>query len=51
VKGSIKLELADAVYLLDAGDSITFRSDVPHRLVNAHDDVSELVWINRASGI
>ena len=51
LKGSIKLELADTVYLLRPGDGITFRSDVPHRVVNVHDEVSELIWINGAAGI
>jgi transcriptional regulator with XRE-family HTH domain len=51
LKGSIKLELADTVYLLGPGDGITFRSDVPHRVVNVHDEVSELIWINGAAGI
>jgi quercetin dioxygenase-like cupin family protein len=51
LKGAIKLELADTVYLLEPGDGITFRSDVPHRVVNVHHDVSELIWINGAAGI
>jgi transcriptional regulator with XRE-family HTH domain len=51
LKGSIRLELADTVYLLGPGDGITFRSDVPHRVVNVHDDVSELIWINGSAGI
>jgi transcriptional regulator with XRE-family HTH domain len=51
LKGSVRLELADTVYLLDPGDGITFRSDVPHRVVNVHKDTSELIWINGAAGI
>jgi transcriptional regulator with XRE-family HTH domain len=51
LKGSVKLELADTVYLLEAGDGITFRSDVPHRVVNVHSEPSELIWINGAAGI
>jgi transcriptional regulator with XRE-family HTH domain len=51
LKGSVKLELADTVYVLESGDGITFRSDVPHRVVNVHNDISELIWINGASGI
>jgi uncharacterized cupin superfamily protein len=51
VRGAIKLELADAVYLLEPGDGITFRSDVPHRVLNVHNGTSELIWINGASGI
>jgi transcriptional regulator with XRE-family HTH domain len=51
LQGSIKLELADTVYLLEPGDGITFRSDVPHRVVNVHDGPSELIWINGAAGI
>jgi transcriptional regulator with XRE-family HTH domain len=51
LRGEVRLELADAVYLLESGDGITFRSDVPHRVVNVHDDTSELIWINGPTGI
>lgn len=51
VRGAIRLELADAVYLLEPGDGITFRSDVPHRVLNVHNGPSELIWINGPTGI
>lgn len=51
LKGSIKLELASTTFLLEPGDGITFRSDVPHRVVNVHKGMSELIWINGPGGI
>lgn len=51
LKGSVKLELASTSYLLEPGDGITFRSDVPHRVVNLHNGMSELIWINGPTAI
>ncbi|MGH7141006.1 MAG: cupin domain-containing protein, partial [Pirellulales bacterium] len=51
LKGSITLELASTTYLLEPGDGITFRSNVPHRVVNVHKGMSELIWINGPKGI
>jgi transcriptional regulator with XRE-family HTH domain len=43
--GSVKLELASDVFLLEQQDSIIFRSSVPHRIVNVHPGRSEVLWI------
>jgi quercetin dioxygenase-like cupin family protein len=51
IRGALKLELADAVYLLEPGDGITFRSDVPHRVLNVHNGTTALIWINGPTGI
>jgi transcriptional regulator with XRE-family HTH domain len=51
LKGSVKLELASTTYLLEPGDGITFRSDVPHRVVNVHPGTSELIWVNGPTAI
>ena len=42
--GSVKLELGEGVFLLEAGDSIVFRSSVPHRVVNIGNSASTLLW-------
>jgi transcriptional regulator with XRE-family HTH domain len=48
--GSVKLELSSDVFLLEAGDSIVFRSSVPHRVVNVGRERSEALWVIGPSG-
>jgi transcriptional regulator with XRE-family HTH domain len=43
--GSVKLHLANDVLLLEGGDSISFRSSVPHRVVNAAPEPSVVLWV------
>jgi transcriptional regulator with XRE-family HTH domain len=43
--GSVKLELAQDVFLLESGDSIVFRSSVPHRVVNVDASASKVLWV------
>ena len=43
--GSVKLELGTDVFLLEKGDSIVFRSSIPHRVVNISNTGSVLLWI------
>ena len=45
IRGTVQLELGDEVFELEAGDSIDYRSAVPHRISNAGDDVAEVMWI------
>lgn len=42
--GTLRLELGEETYVLDAGDSITFDSGTPHRLSNAGDITVRAVW-------
>ena len=46
IRGRLKVSLGDEVYFLNEGDAIQFPSSIPHRIANAHDDVTEYVWIN-----
>ncbi len=46
LQGRVKVWLDDDVFFLDAGDSIWFPSDIPHRIANAANGVSEYVWVN-----
>lgn len=46
LEGEIEVELEDRVYLLKPGDSITFRSDVPHRLSNRGKKMAKGIWVN-----
>ena len=46
IKGRLKVSLGDEVYFLNEGDAIQFPSSIPHRIANAHDGITEYVWIN-----
>ena len=45
LRGSVRLELGDDVHELEPGDSILYRSSTPHRIVNAGEDLAEVMWI------
>jgi transcriptional regulator with XRE-family HTH domain len=45
IRGTVQLELGDDLFELEAGDSIDYRSAVPHRISNLGDDVAEVMWI------
>jgi transcriptional regulator with XRE-family HTH domain len=46
LSGRLELHLAEDVFVLDTGDSFSFKSDVPHRYVNPGPGKAELVMIN-----
>lgn len=46
LEGGMELELEDKTYHLKPGDSITFRSDIPHRLNNKGKKLARGVWVN-----
>lgn len=43
--GRVHVQLGDHVFELAQGDSIDYRSSTPHRVVNAGDDVAEVIWV------
>src|ERR687888_555482 len=43
--GTIELHLGQEVHELGAGDSIDYRSSIPHRVVNAGNAVAEVMWV------
>lgn len=43
--GAIKIELGDDVLMLEVGDSISFRSSVPHRVSNIASGESTVLWV------
>ncbi|MER7797578.1 XRE family transcriptional regulator [Microbacterium sp. NPDC096154] len=49
-QGAMLVELGDERHLLEAGDSITFRSEVPHRVAHAAGDVARAYWIVTPAG-
>jgi transcriptional regulator with XRE-family HTH domain len=46
LEGELEVELEDGVYHLKPGDSITYRSDIPHRLNNRGKKTAKGVWVN-----
>jgi transcriptional regulator with XRE-family HTH domain len=45
LEGTVHLQLGTEVFELRTGDSIDYRSSIPHRLTNAGDDTAEVMWI------
>jgi transcriptional regulator with XRE-family HTH domain len=45
LSGRVHLQLGERLYELEEGDSIDYRSSAPHRVVNAGDDVAEVIWV------
>ncbi|MFJ8788645.1 helix-turn-helix domain-containing protein [Streptomyces sp. NPDC102462] len=45
ISGAVRVELDGTAHELDAGDSIEYRSSVPHRVVNSHETPAEVLWI------
>jgi len=43
--GVVGVELGESRELLEAGDSVSFHSNVPHRVANAGGEVARLLWI------
>lgn len=49
-KGTVLVELGDEQLYLSEGDSITFRSEIPHRVSNASEDTAGVCWIVSPGG-
>jgi quercetin dioxygenase-like cupin family protein len=45
VKGAIRFEVGDERWTLTAGDTIQFKSDLPHRWENAARGRTEVLWV------
>jgi transcriptional regulator with XRE-family HTH domain len=45
LSGEVKVEIGETVHHLDHGDTLSYLSSQPHRLINAGDEPSELIWI------
>jgi transcriptional regulator with XRE-family HTH domain len=45
VSGTVRLELGGEVFELERGDSIDYRSSVPHQAVNTGNELAEVLWI------
>ena len=45
LSGTVELQLEDRLFELSPGDSIDYRSSVPHRVVNVGPEIAEVMWI------
>lgn len=45
LKGNAEFSYGSQVYILEEGDSISFSSDIPHKLVNTGDGPLQAIWI------
>lgn len=45
VRGRLRFVIGGEEHVLDAGDSVEYRTSTPHSLVNIGDDVAEAVWV------
>ena len=45
LKGNAEFYYGDQVYVLEEGDSISFSSDIPHKLVNTGETQLQAIWI------
>ena len=46
LKGRLEVEVQDETYLLEEGDSIVINSEIPHKISNARDGTTEVIWAN-----
>jgi transcriptional regulator with XRE-family HTH domain len=46
IEGQVELTIGDAKYLLNAGDSICYRSEIPHGYKNASNEPAKFIVVN-----
>ena len=46
LEGSLSLIIEDTSYLLEAGDSFVFRSELPHTFANEGETSTRVLWLN-----
>ena len=46
IEGQVELIIGEAKYLLNAGDSICYRSEIPHGYKNASSDPAKFIVVN-----
>ena len=44
LKGKMQLIVGDEKFIMEAGDSVSFTSTVPHKLINVGDTAVEAIW-------
>lgn len=46
LSGRLKVWVGTEIYVLDAGDAVSFSSSIPHRVANLDEGTTEYVWVN-----
>lgn len=46
VKGVFRFRLGDSDFVMHEGDSLDFRSSVPHTITNIGDELAEAIWVS-----
>lgn len=46
MEGSLRLTIEETTYVLEAGDSFVFRSELPHEFVNEGTTTARVLWLN-----
>ncbi|HHY46511.1 MAG TPA: helix-turn-helix domain-containing protein [Firmicutes bacterium] len=46
LEGTLQVQLADRVFILEEGDSISYSSSIPHKLTNIGTTQAKAIWIN-----
>ena len=45
LKGKVRITVGGKSFVLEAGDSITYRSDLPHRFENVGEEETVGIWV------
>ncbi len=45
ISGTVELHIGDVVHRLEPGDSMEYRTSIPHRTVNPGDDLAEVLYV------
>ena len=45
LKGRIEVDIAERIYLLKSGDTLHFKSDLPHRWRNTGNSEAQILWV------
>ena len=45
ISGKLRIDIEDAVYILNPGDSICFQADKPHKISNISDSLATVIWV------
>ncbi len=46
IEGTLQVQLGDAVFILEAGDTISYSSSIPHKLTNIGTVRAKAIWVN-----
>lgn len=45
LRGKLRFEISGDIFLLEAGDAITFEAEKPHKVTNITDEEVEAIWV------